>query len=84
MCSSYGLHCPLPELERREVARGDRRMGEARADYRKVHSFGVYDLDLNSTESLDLNVSTLIFAWKACRRPHAFDRMAARDFCASI
>ncbi len=25
-----GLHCPLPELERRERERGDRRIGEAR------------------------------------------------------
>jgi len=79
-----GLHCPLPELERREVARGDRRIGEARTDYRKVHSFGVYDLELESRDSLDLNVSTVMAAWKARRRPHAFDRMVARDSCASI
>ena len=28
-----GIHCPLPELERRELERGDRRIGEARQDY---------------------------------------------------
>ena len=29
-----GLHCPLPELERRERERGDRRIGEARTGLR--------------------------------------------------
>src|SRR6266508_2352878 len=28
-----GLHCSVPELEARERARGDRRIGEARADH---------------------------------------------------
>ena len=35
-----GIHCPLEELERREKARGDRRIGEARTDYAIVHTFG--------------------------------------------
>lgn len=79
-----GIHCPLPELERREVARGDRRIGEAYDDHRKVHSFCVYYLELDSTDSPDLNASTLISAWKARRRPSAFDRMAGRESCARI
>jgi len=79
-----GLHCPLPELERRERARGDRRIGEAYDDQRKVHSFGVYDLELEATDSPDLNVSTVISAWKARRRPSAFDQMADRESCARI
>ena len=79
-----GVHCPLLELERRERARGDRRIGEAYDDQRKIHSFGVYDLELDSTDSPDLNASTLISAWKARRRPSAFDRMAGRESCARI
>ena len=34
-----GVHCPLPELERRERERGNRRVGEARTDYQIVHGF---------------------------------------------
>ena len=34
-----GLHCPLPELEKREAARGDRRIGEARHDFETIHRF---------------------------------------------
>ncbi|NJK44564.1 MAG: hypothetical protein HC933_10015 [Pleurocapsa sp. SU_196_0] len=32
-----GVHCPLPELERRERARGDRRIRDARRDLETVH-----------------------------------------------
>jgi chloramphenicol 3-O phosphotransferase len=71
-----GVHCPLPELERRERARGDRRIGEARQDYELAHTFGAYDFEVDSTEPLDRNVETVIAAWRARRRPSAFDRMA--------
>ena len=43
-----GLHCSLPELERRELQRGNRRTGEARMDFETVHSITSYDLELNS------------------------------------
>lgn|GEM_PF-147393 len=72
-----GLHCPLPELERREIARGDRRLGEARQDYATAHTFGLYDIEIDSTELLERNVDAVISAWKARKRPSAFDRMAA-------
>jgi chloramphenicol 3-O phosphotransferase len=41
-----GLHCPLEELERRERARGDRRIGEARGDFETTHGFCSYDLEV--------------------------------------
>lgn len=71
-----GVHCPLPELERREIKRGDRRIGDARQDYETAHKFGPYDLEVDSTASLDGNVERVISAWKARTRPSAFDRMA--------
>ncbi len=74
-----GLHCPLPELERREVERGDRRIGEARTDYETTHKFGIYDVEVDSTESLDSNVATVISAWNVRSRPSAFDKMADRS-----
>src|SRR5580765_4850805 len=45
-----GVHCPLPELERGERHRGDRRIGEARTDFHSVHRFGEYDLDIDATQ----------------------------------
>src|SRR5579871_539801 len=72
-----GIHCPLPELERREKVRGDRRIGEARQDYEVTHTFGMYDIEVDSTEPLAQNVDRVISAWKARRRPSAFDTMAA-------
>jgi chloramphenicol 3-O phosphotransferase len=70
-----GLHCSLPELERREIERGDRRKGEARQDLQTVHSITLYDLELNSEQPLEENVTRLIQAWKARNRPSALDKM---------
>jgi chloramphenicol 3-O phosphotransferase len=73
-----GVHCPLPELERRERDRGDRRIGEARADYETTHAFGTYDFVVDSTSPADRNVEAIVAAWKTRRRPSAFERMAQR------
>ncbi len=70
-----GLHCPLSELEERERRRGDRRAGDARQDSAVVHTFGTYDIELDSTRDLGDNVSAVAGAWKARTRPNAFDRM---------
>jgi chloramphenicol 3-O phosphotransferase len=42
------VRCPLPELERREAARGDRQVGLAALQYPHVHSHGPHDLDVDS------------------------------------
>ena len=73
-----GVHCPLPELERRELERGDRRVGETRQDYQIIHSFAEYDLEINSTQPNQTNVSTLVNAWKSRQSPSAFERMGAQ------
>lgn len=70
-----GLHCSLPELERRETQRGDRRKGEARMDFETVHSVTSYDLELDSENPLEQNVNLLIEAWKERKRPSALDKM---------
>jgi len=71
-----GVHCPLPELERRERQRGDRRPGEARRDFHTVHRFAKYDLDIDATQPNAGNVTRLITAWQGRSRPTAFERMA--------
>ena len=70
-----GLHCSLPELERREMQRGDRRPGEARQDFQTVHSIPTYDLEINSEHPLEENVPFVIQAWNERKRPSALDRM---------
>lgn len=70
-----GLHCSLPELERREFQRGNRRVGDARADLETVHNITSYDLELNSEETVEHNAKVLIGAWKKRKRPCALDRM---------
>jgi chloramphenicol 3-O phosphotransferase len=70
-----GLYCSLPELERREMQRGDRRKGEARQDFQTVHSITSYDLELNSENVLKENVVLLIQAWRDRKRPSALHKM---------
>ena len=74
-----GLHCPLPELERREIQRGNRRIGEARADFAVTHSLAIYDFEVDSTLPVNANVTAVIAAWKLRQRPTAFERMARRQ-----
>ena len=73
-----GVHCPLPELERRERERGNRRVGEARTDYQVVHGFAEYDLEIDSMQPCQINVNTLVDAWEARQAPSAFERIAAQ------
>lgn len=43
-----GVKCPLEELERREIARGDRQIGFARMQYERVHRYGDYDFEIDT------------------------------------
>src|SRR5437879_4328620 len=74
-----GLHCPLSELEKRELQRGDRRAGEARQDYDAVHNFGTYDVEINSIQDFEANLNTVLEAWRLRTRPSAFDRMLTAE-----
>jgi chloramphenicol 3-O phosphotransferase len=73
-----GVHCPLDELERREVARGDRPVGGARRDFETIHRLAIYDLELDALQAPAANALTLISAWRQRPRPSAFERMAAQ------
>lgn len=82
-----GLRCDLAELERREIARGDRALGDARRDYFTVHGYCRYDIELNSAVGPEANAERLIAAWHKRDRPGAFARLAAEkedaSFCSS-
>lgn len=72
-----GLHCDLAELERREIARGDRRIGDARRDFQQIHSYCCYDAELDSATAPEANADRLIAAWHARTTPSAFQRLLA-------
>lgn len=44
------VHCNLAELERRERARGDRVIGQARGQVGFVHEFTAYDIEVDTGE----------------------------------
>lgn len=71
-----GVHCPLDELERREVARGDRRIGEAKADFETAHLCSEYDMALNGMDEAYTSAERLITAWQSRSASGALSRMA--------
>lgn len=73
-----GLHCPVDELERREMARGDRRIGEARADFETTHRLCTYDMEVDSTAPVAANAAAIVQAWARRTSPGAFREMARR------
>jgi chloramphenicol 3-O phosphotransferase len=70
-----GVHCPLPELERRELERGDRRLGEAKLDFESIHRFARYDFEVSSLNSNEDNVRAVVDAWKARTSPSVFQSL---------
>ena len=72
-----GVHCGLEELERRERARGDRRLGDARRDFHRVHAHCHYDAELDATATPpEVNADRLLKLWRARASPSAFERSA--------
>lgn len=66
--------CPLEELERREMVRGDRQVGFARMQSELVHRFCDYDAEIDTYHhSVDENVETLKSLLNSGREPSAFD-----------
>jgi chloramphenicol 3-O phosphotransferase len=67
-----GVHCPLPELERRERQRGDRRVGDARRDFQTVHTFSAYDFEIDSSLPAEANATAVLEAWQRRKGPGVF------------
>ena len=64
-----GVHCDIGELERREIARKDRTIGEARDHFEVVHTFCHYDYEVDSTILTPaVNARNIIHAWKKRNR----------------
>lgn len=59
---TVGVHCELAELERREKARGDRMIGQARRQFEHVHEEMRYDLEVDSGALTPAQVAKQILA----------------------
>ncbi len=62
-----GLRCPVPELERRERERGDRRPGSAREDDASTHALVAYDIEVHTIEPAEALAARVLQAWRARR-----------------
>jgi chloramphenicol 3-O phosphotransferase len=79
-----GVRCELAELQRREVARGDRMPGQALWMHGLVHAHGHYDLEVDSTSSpAGAMAQTIIGALDAPPELRAFDRLRASSSAVS-
>lgn len=71
-----GVRCDLAELQRRELARGDRGEGQALWQHQRVHAQGPYDLEIDSTSTSPEACADQIIAALADRaRPSVFERL---------
>jgi chloramphenicol 3-O phosphotransferase len=69
-----GVYCDLDELDRRERARGDRRIGEGRCHVEEdlIHTFGPYDLEVDTTAGVSATLAeSVLKAWRKRTAPHA-------------
>jgi chloramphenicol 3-O phosphotransferase len=61
-----GVHCDVEEIDRRERARADRLIGEGRTHLTvdRIHTFGRYDLDVDTTTAItSALVTSILDAW---------------------
>ncbi|WP_269858322.1 chloramphenicol phosphotransferase CPT family protein [Streptomyces sp. RPT161] len=73
-----GVRCPLPELERREQARGDRPLGLAARQIGQVHAHGVYDIECDTSLASPLDCARRIKGFLPRRSfPTTFQQLAA-------
>lgn len=71
-----GVHCPLPELRRREYERGDRPIGLVDAQFDKAHRDLVYDLEVDTSVSSPVDCALRIRSFLTARpRTRALDRL---------
>ena len=73
----FGVQCDLAELERREIARGDRFIGTAARQFAPVHHYGTYDLQVDTTHNSAQTCATQILEFVAINEPRAFHKLRA-------
>jgi chloramphenicol 3-O phosphotransferase len=74
-----GVHCPLDELARRELARGDRPQGLAARQYDLVHGHDNYDLECDTSAASPLKCTHQVKVFLPRHPgPTAFTRLRRR------
>ncbi|HZP71803.1 MAG TPA: AAA family ATPase [Gaiellaceae bacterium] len=75
-----GIRCSLPELERRERARGDRIVGHAAAQVEAVHTPGIYDLECQTDTATPRGCAlAIVEGLRNGPTPNAFQRLRERE-----
>lgn len=69
-----GVHCPLPLLIERELARGDRPVGSAKQDFETIHIGRRYDIEVSSEQDVRANVAEILAGWRSGKRASDFAR----------
>ncbi|WP_234468937.1 chloramphenicol phosphotransferase CPT family protein [Streptomyces sp. MBT62] len=73
-----GVHCPLPELQRREQERGDRPPGLAARQITQVHAHGLYDIECDTSTASPADCAQQIKNFLPHRpTPTAFEKLRA-------
>lgn len=57
-----GVYCPLTVVEERERDRKDRTLGQARAQFDKVHAHGIYDVTVDTSVAMAEECAAQIMA----------------------
>lgn len=73
-----GVHCALPELERRERDRGNRTIGRAAVQFPLVHQHGVYDVEVDSDRHTPAECATQVRERLLNGPPTALDILRSR------
>ena len=72
-----GIRCELAILEERERARRDRTLGQARAQFERVHAHGLYDFEVDtSAEEVESCAGQIVAYLKSGIEPLALRRLA--------
>jgi chloramphenicol 3-O phosphotransferase len=74
-CFFIGVKPPLEVSEQWEAARGDRRVGHARAHYDLIHAHGIYDLVLDSSQMSPKECAEAVLNRVQSSSPDAFQRI---------
>lgn len=72
-----GVHCSLVELQRREAARGDRYIGTATRQFDRVHRYGRYDLEVDTSDTPAEELAEKIRTHINTNEPNAFQALRA-------
>lgn len=71
-----GVRCPLEVLEEREMSRKDRTLGQARAQFHRVHAGAIYDLEVDTSLLSPAECAAKIQNHIAGCAPRAFQYLA--------